>query len=80
MYDGHGGCDVAKYAAKKLPSFVKNKHYNKGDYKKALIKAYLDFDDTLLDPFVMDELKALREHAKFEEESGKLLVPTINTT
>lgn len=74
MYDGHGGAEVAQYAAENLPTFVKNKLYKKGDYKKALIKAYLDFDDALLEPSVVDELTILRGAGDNEEELGKLLV------
>lgn len=71
VYDGHGGAEVAQYAADKLPALVKNDLYKNGDYEKALIKAYLDFDDSLTDPTIVDALTALRE-AEEAEDCGRL--------
>lgn len=61
VYDGHGGAEVAQYASCKLPALVQNKLYLNQEFEKALRKAYLDFDDSLIKPQVVDELTALRE-------------------
>lgn len=71
MYDGHGGSEVAAYAAEHLPTFVKNDLYKKGDYEKALVKAFLDFDETLIEPSVVEKLTTLREE-RLEVDCGEL--------
>lgn len=70
MYDGHGGAEVAQYAADELPNVVKNTFYESGDYEKALITAYLEFDNSLVEQSVVDKLTALREEQN--SDSGKL--------
>lgn len=60
VYDGHGGAEVAKYAAANLPDMVKNDLYGSGEYQKALVLAYLSFDDTLINADVVAKLNALR--------------------
>lgn len=77
MYDGHGGAEVAQYAADKLPPLVKNDLYKSGDYEKALIKAYLDFDDSLTDPTIVDALTALRE-AEEADDCGRSYILVKN--
>jgi len=72
VYDGHGGAEVAQYAAEKLPSLVKNVLYDKKDYENALIRAFMDFDDRLLDTPVVEHLIALRED--INEECGRLIL------
>lgn len=73
MYDGHGGAEVAHYTAKKFPEIVKNEElYKKGDYEKALIKAFLDFDETLTDQTIIERLTALREQL-CKEDDGKII-------
>lgn len=67
VYDGHGGAEVAHYTAKRLPDIVKNELYEKGDYENALIKAFLDFDETLTDQTVIERLTAIREKLTKEE-------------
>lgn len=61
VYDGHGGAEVAQYAAEKFPSFIKNELFDETEYEKALIKAYLDFDDSLIESTVVERLTTLRE-------------------
>ncbi|XP_050522093.1 probable protein phosphatase 2C 6 [Daktulosphaira vitifoliae] len=73
VFDGHGGAEVAQYAAEKLPSLIKNDLFEKGDYEKALIKAYLEFDDSLIEPSVLEKLNAIREEnnqAEDDENDG----------
>jgi len=61
VYDGHGGSEVAQYAAIELPSMVKNNFYERGHYADALIRAFLNFDKKLIDPAVVDKLTSLRD-------------------
>uniref|UniRef100_A0A2H8TUS7 PPM-type phosphatase domain-containing protein n=1 Tax=Melanaphis sacchari TaxID=742174 RepID=A0A2H8TUS7_9HEMI len=72
VYDGHGGAEVAQYAAEKLPSLVKNSLYDNQDYEKALIKAFMDFDDSLIESPNVERLIALREDNN--EECGRLII------
>jgi len=77
VYDGHGGAEVAQYAAEKLPSLVKNTLYDAQDYEQALIKAFMDFDDSLIESPSVERLTALREDineecADEEEEREEL--------
>ncbi|XP_050427996.1 probable protein phosphatase 2C 6 [Adelges cooleyi] len=68
VFDGHGGAEVAQYAADKLPGLIKNEWFEKGEYEKALIKAYLEFDDSLIEPSVVETLNAIREENNQTEE------------
>ncbi|XP_077284941.1 putative protein phosphatase CG10417 isoform X2 [Arctopsyche grandis] len=62
VYDGHGGAEVAKYCSQKLPQFIKyTEAYKKGDYAQALENAFLDIDDTLTHPYVIQTLKTLSD-------------------
>jgi len=72
VYDGHGGAEVAQYAADNLPSLVKNELYDNQDFEQALIKAFLDFDDSLIEAPVVEKLIALRED--INEECGRLII------
>jgi len=72
VYDGHGGAEVAQYAAEKLPFLVKNTLYDNQDYEKALIKAFMDFDDSLIEAPIVEQLIAIRED--INEESGMLIM------
>lgn len=73
MYDGHGGAEVAHYTAKTFPEIVKKEElYKQGDYENALIKAFLDFDETLTDQTVVERLTTLRENL-CNEDDGKIM-------
>jgi len=72
VYDGHGGAEVAQYAAEKLPSLVKNTLYDDQDYENALIKAFMDFDDSLIETPIVEKLTTLRE--EIIEECGRLII------
>lgn len=66
MYDGHGGHEVAQYAAQNFPQFLKEcESYKKGDYIQALKDAFLGFDATLTAPKVAAILQKI---AKGKEE------------
>lgn len=74
VYDGHGGHEVAEYASRHLPNFIKEtEDYKKGDYEKALIDAFLGFDATLAKPEVVSILKQIagcKEKDKKSTEGG----------
>lgn len=60
MYDGHGGHEVALYSSQKLPDFIKQTEaYKSGDYKKALIEAFMKFDATIASREVVAVLKEI---------------------
>lgn len=72
VYDGHGGAEVAEYASKKLPDFVKGlPQYKEGNLKEALVEAFLGFDLELLKPEVIDELKQLAGVQSDDEEQDE---------
>ncbi|KAH6921818.1 hypothetical protein HPB50_005335 [Hyalomma asiaticum] len=60
VYDGHGGAEVAKYCAMKLPDFVKTLScYKEGNLEEALREGFLQFDASLVTATGLSELKAL---------------------
>ncbi|XP_061401681.1 probable protein phosphatase CG10417 [Musca vetustissima] len=60
VYDGHGGAEVSTYCADKLPTFLKElEAYKNGNFEQALKDAFLGFDQTLLEPAVIEILKVL---------------------
>ncbi|XP_059612030.1 probable protein phosphatase CG10417 [Phlebotomus argentipes] len=60
VYDGHGGPEIALYCSQKLPEFLlTSEAYKSGEMEKALKDAFLGFDETLLKPEVIEELKLL---------------------
>ncbi|VVC41516.1 Fibrinogen binding protein,PPM-type phosphatase domain,PPM-type phosphatase, divalent cation binding [Cinara cedri] len=69
VYDGHGGAEIALYAADQLPQFVRDELAKKKSYKDALINSYLKFDDSLIDPPVVEKLNTLREELSKEENN-----------
>lgn len=76
VYDGHGGAEVAKYAAAELPAMVKNEMYKDGEFQKAMVLAYLNFDDTLIRDEVVDKLNVLRgETEEGSDSDGGTLIP-----
>uniref|UniRef100_A0A6A7FYF4 protein-serine/threonine phosphatase n=2 Tax=Hirondellea gigas TaxID=1518452 RepID=A0A6A7FYF4_9CRUS len=67
VYDGHGGHEVAEFAAMNLPDFILNNElYKKGYYKEALIQCFLEFDAHLLEPDVIALLKKMAGSKKGE--------------
>jgi len=72
VFDGHGGAEVAQYAVEMLPSLIKNELFEQGEYEKALIKAYMDFDSSLIEPPVLRKLRTLRLKNGKTEENGKI--------
>ena len=49
MFDGHGGCEVAKFVDNHLvDELKKNESFKKGNYKQALTETFLNLDKMLL--------------------------------
>ncbi|KAL1451930.1 hypothetical protein WDU94_006260 [Cyamophila willieti] len=68
VYDGHGGSEVAIYTSKHLPRFIKNtEEFKKGNYKQALINAFMEFDENLIKDEVMAILKDLKKENEGED-------------
>jgi protein phosphatase 1G len=45
VFDGHGGCEVAKFVGRHLVNELKkNESFKRGDYKNALIEVFLHLD------------------------------------
>ncbi|KAK0180948.1 hypothetical protein PV327_003276 [Microctonus hyperodae] len=60
VFDGHGGHEVATYAAEQLPNFIKQTDaYKRGDIKQALIDGYLKFDAHLTEPETVKKLEEI---------------------
>lgn len=65
VYDGHGGSEVAVYTSQHLPEFIKKTaEFKKGNYKQALIDAFMEFDESLIKDEVMAILKTLKKESK----------------
>lgn len=61
---------MAVYTSEKLPEFIKDtEDYKKGNYKEALISAFLDFDDSLRSRTVVAQLKKIMAAEK-SDDSG----------
>lgn len=61
VFDGHGGAEVALYAAEQLPKIIKNNEsFKNGDYENALKTSYMDFDSILLTIPALKRMKKLR--------------------
>lgn len=77
VFDGHGGAEVAQYAVEMLPSLIKNELFKQGEYEKALIKAFMDFDSSLIELPVLRKLRTLRLKNGKKEKNGKILDTVI---
>ena len=57
VFDGHGGCEVAKYMEGHfIEELKKCESYKKGDYKNALIETFIVVDRMLLSEPAKKEL------------------------
>lgn len=73
VFDGHGGAEVAEYAAKHLPLFIKKSDfYHHGDLENSLSEAFLTFDQSLTEPHVLQILKDMAEAPSSDEEDDKI--------
>jgi len=49
VFDGHGGCEVAKFvAAHFIEEIKKTESFRRGDYRNALIETFLSLDRMIL--------------------------------
>ncbi|XP_003739466.1 probable protein phosphatase 2C 60 [Galendromus occidentalis] len=75
VYDGHGGSEVSKYCSLHLPIFVKTlSSYKAGDFKQALIDAFLKFDQTLTEPGTIEILKQLAQYDSADEGDAEEVI------
>ncbi|GAV08414.1 hypothetical protein RvY_18106 [Ramazzottius varieornatus] len=64
VFDGHGGSEVAKYAAMHLGQHLKSlDNYKKGNFQEALTEAFLSFDELLTQPHVLEVLRAIAKNS-----------------
>jgi len=60
VFDGHGGCGVARFAERHLPEIlVATEAFKRQDYGAALTAAFLELDERLLMPAGREELREL---------------------
>ncbi|EYC27663.1 hypothetical protein Y032_0008g116 [Ancylostoma ceylanicum] len=65
VYDGHGGDEVSKYTAMKLPDFLKEREFwANEDLVTTLQQIFVDFDDVLRSDEVMKELKRMAKESE----------------
>ena len=71
VFDGHGGFEVSKYSALRLPDHIKNDlGYKHGDYKEALEEAFMSFDKSLRTPEVIKELNNILDNKPMDGAHG----------
>ncbi|ETN72319.1 protein phosphatase 2C [Necator americanus] len=65
VYDGHGGDEVSRYTAMKLPEFLKEREFwANDDLVTTLQQIFIDFDDVLRSEEVMKELKKMAKESE----------------
>ena len=71
VFDGHGGCEVAKYVSNHfVEELLKNQNYLNNDIKKALEENYYKMDKLMLEKDGSEEL--ILEYKKSKEEAEKI--------
>jgi protein phosphatase 1G len=71
VFDGHGGFEVSKYSALRLPDHIKSDlGYKHGDYKEALEEAFMSFDKSLRTPEVIKELNNILDNKPMDGAHG----------
>ena len=64
IFDGHGGCEVAKFCAKHFGEELKrNQNYMQGKYEEALKDTFLLMDVMLVSPEGQAELRTMKNEA-----------------
>jgi len=60
VFDGHGGRGVSRFVAQKLPGILReSEEYKKGDYARALEKAFLHVDEKLREADSREQIDSL---------------------
>lgn len=71
VFDGHGGSEVAKYAAKNVIGVFKGTdHYKAGNIKDALIETFLKLDENMLKEAGQKELREYKDNPDGEMMAG----------
>uniref|UniRef100_A0A915M8T0 protein-serine/threonine phosphatase n=1 Tax=Meloidogyne javanica TaxID=6303 RepID=A0A915M8T0_MELJA len=81
VYDGHGGPEVAQYLSLHFPDYLKNSQILNNfdsenlpalkEIQNLLGQAFLQFDETLANPNVMEKLTILKEDSSRQKDSPK---------
>jgi len=75
VYDGHGGYEVAKYAARHLHHILEDSEkFKSGDIGGALVEAYIATDDLMLTPEGYKEINEI--HNEFSVKTDSLFATT----
>lgn len=78
VFDGHGGAEVAQFAAQSLPTWIKRiPAFTEGDMAAALTEAFLTFDQHLTENPVIEQLKALAGDDKSDEDENEQINEAI---
>lgn len=60
VFDGHGGCEIARFVeAHLVDELKKNEHFKKANYKQALIDTFLLMDKMLVSDKYKKELTTI---------------------
>lgn len=69
VFDGHGGKEVAQFVKKNFTDELrKNKNFENGNFKHALIETFLRMDEMCLEPYGQSKLKEENKISKEEDE------------
>jgi serine/threonine protein phosphatase PrpC len=70
VFDGHGGSEVAKFAAAHVvPILTATPGFAAGDYPAALKQAFLGIDEKILTPAGQNELKSYQAEGESDYDS-----------
>ena len=81
VFDGHGGDEVSKYCSLHFPPFIKRSLYQDQNIPEAIKKSFLEFDRSLKEPHVINELRklaSLDDLEEIEEDEASLLKKEAN--
>ncbi|VDM61029.1 unnamed protein product [Angiostrongylus costaricensis] len=71
VYDGHGGDEVSRYTASRLPDYFKEREFwASDDFVATLQQIFIDFDDVLRSEEVMKQLKKMAKEGSGTSERG----------
>lgn len=71
VYDGHGGDEVSRYTASRLPDYLKEREFwASDDFVATLQQIFIDFDEVLRSEEVMKQLKKMAKEGSGTSERG----------